>query len=65
MKAALPAAHPGEIRIEFDGKIYSSRFSLAADHGNKGRSGLRQRDFWARINIPEILHLQSPAAALR
>ena len=60
-----PGGPSGEIRIEFDGKIYSSRFSLAADHGNKGRSGSRQRDFWTRINIPEILHLQPRAAALR
>src|SRR4029078_2216914 len=33
-----PRGPSGEIRIEFDGKIYSGQFSLAADHGNKGRS---------------------------
>jgi len=53
-----PGGPSGEIRIEFDGKIYSGQFSLAADHGNKGRSGSRQRDFWTRINVPELLHLE-------
>jgi hypothetical protein len=48
----------GEIRIEFDGKIYSGHFSLPAEHGNKGRTGTRQRDFWTHINVPEILRLE-------
>ena len=48
----------GEIRIEFDGKIYSGHFSLQAERGNKGRTGSKQRDFWTRINVPELLHLE-------
>jgi hypothetical protein len=52
----------GEVRIEFDGKIYSGRFSLTASHGNQGRSGGRQRDFWTKINVPEILKLQKETA---
>jgi hypothetical protein len=57
-----PGGPSGEVRIEFDGKIYSGRFSLAASHGNQGRSGGRQRDFWAKINVPEILKLQKDTA---
>lgn len=49
----------GEIRIEFDGKIYSSRFMLAANHGNKGRTGTRQADFWTRIDVPGVLGLDA------
>jgi hypothetical protein len=48
----------GEIRIEFDNKIFTGAFSLAASHGNKGREGSRQRDYWATINVPELIKLQ-------
>jgi hypothetical protein len=47
----------GEIRIEFDGKIFTGNFAIAAPHGNHGREGSRQRDYWAVINVPEILKL--------
>ncbi len=57
-----PGGLSGEIRIEFDGKIYSSHFSIVASHGNEGRSGARQRDFWTKINVPEILKLQTDTA---
>ncbi len=60
-----PGGPAGEVRIEFDGRIYSGRFALPADHGNKGRTGVRQRDFWVRINIPEILGLRRENASLR
>jgi hypothetical protein len=49
----------GEVRIEFDGKIYTGKFSLSASHGNEGREGGRQKDYWTTINIPEILKLKS------
>ena len=55
----------GEVRLEFDGNIYSSQFSLAAERGNKGRSGARQRDSWVKLDIPGILHLQRQAASVR
>jgi hypothetical protein len=35
---------------------------LPAEHGNKGRTGTRQRDFWTHINVPEILHLERRSA---
>jgi len=52
-----PAGAAGEIRIEFDGKIYSGPFSISAHHGNKGRSGRSQSEFWTTIDIPKILKL--------
>jgi hypothetical protein len=60
-----PGGASGEIRIEFDGRIYSGHFSLPAERGNKGREGTRQRDFWTRINVPEILKLKRDQAALK
>ncbi|HAB18218.1 MAG TPA: hypothetical protein DCE44_17445, partial [Verrucomicrobiales bacterium] len=50
----------GEVRIEFEGKIYSGPFSLEARHGNKGREGNGQDQYWARIDVPAILKLTDP-----
>ena len=50
-----PGGPAGEVRVEFDGKIFSGRFSLAASHGNEGREGIGQGEFWTRIDIPELL----------
>ena len=47
----------GEVRIEFDGKIYSAPFSIAASEGNRGRSGQTQERFWERIPVQDILKL--------
>ena len=47
----------GEVRIEFDGKIYSAAFSIAASEGNKGRSGESQQEYWTRLPVQQILHL--------
>jgi hypothetical protein len=52
-----PRDPSGEIRIEFDGKIFSGPFSFSASHGNKGRSGRSQGEFWTRIDVPAILKL--------
>jgi hypothetical protein len=35
-------------------------FRASGERGNKGRTGSKQRDFWTRINVPEILHLEPP-----
>lgn len=48
----------GEIRIEFDGRIYVGEFSLPSEHGNHGRAGSGQAAFWTSIDIPEILRLR-------
>jgi hypothetical protein len=59
-----PGGPAGEIRIEFEGKIYSGRFAITADHGNEGRSGGSQGKYWARIDIPGLLKLtEAPAHA--
>lgn len=49
----------GEVRIEFDGRIYSGEFQIAAEHGNKGREGSSQTQYWARIDVPAILGLRA------
>ena len=48
----------GEIRIEFDGKIYTGEFAIAASRGNEGRTGARQASYWNEIDIPSILKLR-------
>ena len=53
-----PDGPDGEIRIEFDGKIYSSHFVLEARKGNQGRTGARQNAFWTEIDVPGILKLR-------
>lgn len=54
----------GEIRIEFEGRIYTGHFSIPATQGNRGRSGRSQSDFWGRIDVPQILKLNAgPRAA--
>lgn len=60
------ASPTGEIRIEFDGKVYSGKFELSARHGNEGRTGSSQTEYWTRINIRQILKLgDEPETALR
>lgn len=53
----------GEVRIEFDGRIYSGTFSIAASRGNQGRTGGRQSEYWTRIPIQEILKI-TPSSRL-
>jgi len=52
----------GEIRLEFDGRIYSGQFKIEADHGNEGRDGRRQTEFWTQIDLPRLLRLPGPTA---
>jgi hypothetical protein len=59
----VPAGATGEIRIEFDGRIYSRDFSIPATKGNKGRSGRSQADFWSHIDVPAILNLRESRQA--
>lgn len=58
-KGRAPEGTEGEVRIEFDGRIYTGRFSLPATRGNEGRSGPSQTDFWDRIDVPAILKLRA------
>jgi hypothetical protein len=50
------AAQPtGEVRVEFEGRIYSGTFQLNGLHGNQGRGGPAQTDYWTRVNLLELL----------
>lgn len=56
-KGSAPGGASGEIRVEFEGKIYTGQFALAAEHGNEGRSSGNQEKFWATIDLPRLLKL--------
>jgi hypothetical protein len=58
-KGDAPSGPAGEVRIEFEGRIYSSQFTIASERGNKGRSGSSQASYWAHIDVPAILGLRS------
>ena len=58
-KGDLERGPAGEIRIEFEGKIYSAQFTIAASHGNKGRAGSSQNRYWAHIDVPAVLGLRA------
>lgn len=62
-KGHLLTGPHGEVRIEFDGRIYSAPFSIEASEGNRGRSGASQEEYWTRIPIQEILKLKLSTAA--
>jgi hypothetical protein len=58
-KGSCPGGPRGEVRIEFDGRIYAAPFSIEAEEGNQGRSGKSQQDFWTPIPVQQILRLSS------
>ena len=45
----------GEVRIEFEGRIYTGNFRLDAEQGNQGRGGRGQNSYWQEIDISGIL----------
>ncbi len=47
----------GEIRIEFEGRLFTGTFSIPSDHGNKGRTGTSQQQYWTQIDVASILLL--------
>ena len=49
----------GEVRIEFDDKIYSGTFRIPGTEGNKGRLNPSQVQYWATLDIPGLLHVRS------
>lgn len=51
----------GEIRIEFDHRIYSGIFEIASRQGNEGRGGPDQQAAWARMDVSHLLHLDPTA----
>jgi len=56
-KGSCPAGPRGEVRIEFDGRIYSAPFFIPAATGNRGRTGNDQQAFWFRIPVQEVLRI--------
>jgi hypothetical protein len=54
-KGNCPEGPRGEVRIEFDGRIYGAPFSIPAEEGNLGRAGKSQQEYWTRIPVQEIL----------
>jgi hypothetical protein len=56
-KGECPRGPRGEVRVEFEGRIYSAPFSITAAEGNRGRLGPGQEQFWQRIPVQEILKL--------
>jgi len=65
-KGSCPGGARGEVRIEFDGRIYGLPFFLPAEQGNLGRSGPSQQEFWTPIPIQKALRIvQQPIATGR
>jgi hypothetical protein len=62
-KGEWPGGAHGEIRIEFDGRIYGGPFTLPAERGNHGRTGRTQADYWTPIPIPKLLKIIQTAHA--
>ena len=56
-KGSCPGGARGEVRIEFDGRIYGLPFYISADQGNLGRSGRSQQEFWTPIPIVKALKI--------
>ena len=52
-----PGGVRGEVRVEFEGRIYAGRFQLTAERGNRGRAGRGQEPYWQEIDIPTLLGL--------
>lgn len=57
-QGSAPGGPEGEVRVEFDGKVYVGRFRVRAESGNHGRSGGDQGDWWTTINLPALLMLR-------
>jgi hypothetical protein len=64
-KGSCPGGARGEVRIEFDGRIYGCPFFIPADQGNLGRSGSSQQEFWTPIPIQKALKIVQPPIATR
>jgi hypothetical protein len=64
-KGYCPNGPQGEIRIEFDGRIYGAPFSIQSEEGNQGRTGRSQQDFWTKIPVQQILKIAVAADVSR
>src|SRR5262249_40799284 len=50
-KGSCPEGPRGEVRIEYEGRIYGALFSIQSSEGNRGRAGKSQHEFWTRIPV--------------
>jgi hypothetical protein len=50
-----PNGPSGEIRVEFENRIYSAPFRIRARTGNEGRTGPGQEEFWTEIPLAKLL----------
>ncbi|HWW02950.1 MAG TPA: hypothetical protein VNZ64_24835 [Candidatus Acidoferrum sp.] len=64
-KGSCPGGPRGEVRIEFDGRIYGGAFAIPASDGNLGRTGTAQQDCWVRIPVRKILKIEPTTTAGR
>jgi hypothetical protein len=62
-KGYCPGGPHGEVRIEFDGRIYVAPFAISSEEGNLGRSSESQQEYWTRIPVQEILKLSQRTAS--
>jgi hypothetical protein len=53
-----PGGTVGEVRVEFEDKIYTGTFRIPAAEGNQGRLDAAQAQYWTRLDIPRLLHLE-------
>ena len=60
-KGEWPGGAHGEVRIEFDGRIYGGPFTVPAGRGNLGRAGRTQDEYWTPIPIQKLLKLVQTA----
>jgi hypothetical protein len=56
-EGSTPGGPAGEIRVEFESRIYVAPFRIPAHQGNQGREGTSQAKAWFTIALPAILHL--------
>lgn len=56
-RSAQTTPPAGEVRVEFEGRIYPGRFAMESTEGNQGREGKSQSRWWCRIEVPELLKL--------
>jgi len=61
-KGECPGGAHGEVRIEFDGRIYAAPFFVPASEGNLGRTGRSQQEFWTRIPVQQMLKLNQSSS---
>lgn len=55
-----PVPPVGEVRLEFEGRVYQGPFTLQALRGNQGREDRQQDPWWSFIDVSRLLGLSRP-----